>query len=149
MQAARNLKRTLVAFSLEVTCLVVAYLAYLLWNGNSITGSVLTDMLLLGFLSTLFALDYAIISKRSSNEIEIGEVHDQTPASGTKREQALKYLKVLGHVSSGQLASLLEIDVRNLSKFLNPLIQTGIIAAKGRKDLHLQPQRRAYSPAYA
>lgn len=52
------------------------------------------------------------------------------PASGTGREQALKYSKVPGHVSSGQLASLLEIDARNLSTFVNPLIQTGIIAAR-------------------
>ena len=56
MQAAIKLKHTLVAFSLEVTCLVVAYLAYLLWNGNSITGSILTDMLLFGFLSSLLLL---------------------------------------------------------------------------------------------
>jgi DNA helicase HerA-like ATPase len=127
---SRNLKRTAVAFGLEVTCLAFAYLAYLLWNGYSITGSTLSDIILLGFLSTLFALNYAIFSRRSSAEIEEAEATDQAPASGTKREQALKYLKLLGHVSSGQLASLLEIDVRNLSKFLNPLIQTGIIAAR-------------------
>jgi len=48
----------------------------------------------------------------------------------TKKEQALKFLKVLGNLSSNQLAALLEIDVRNLSKFINPFIQTGIIAAK-------------------
>ena len=129
---ARNIKRTMVAFGVEFTCLAFGYLAYLLWNSVSITGSAFSDTLLLGFLSTLFALNYAIASRRSSDETEEGEAPDQVPASGTKREQALKYLKVLGHVSSGQLASLLEIDVRNLSKFLNPLIQTGIIAA--RKD---------------
>ena len=132
MGIGRNIKRTLVAFGVEFTCLAFAYLAYLLWNGIPITGSAFSDTLLLGFLSTLFALNYTIMSRHSFDETEEREVSDQTPASGTKREQALKYLKVLGHLSSGQLASLLEIDVRNLSKFLNPLIQTGIIAA--RKD---------------
>jgi DNA-binding transcriptional ArsR family regulator/KaiC/GvpD/RAD55 family RecA-like ATPase len=141
---AQHLKRTLVAFSVEVTCLVFAYLAYLLWNGNSITGSVLTDMLLLGFLSTLFALNYAIVSRRTSETDEAG-VSDQAPSSGTKREQALKYLRVLGHVSSGQLASLLEIDVRNLSKFLNPLIQTGIIAARKEGKTFIYSLRDAHT----
>jgi DNA helicase HerA-like ATPase len=83
-------------------------------------------------LSTLFALNYATVSKLSPGNAEENGMTDNTAHPGTKREQALKYLKVLGHVSSGQLASLLEIDVRNLSKFVNPLIQTGIIAA--RKD---------------
>ena len=132
MGIARNIKRTLVAFGVEFTCLAFGYLAYLLWNRVSITGSAFSDTLLLGFLSTLLALNYAIMSRRSTDETEEGGVPDQAPTSGTKRGQALKFLKVLGHVSSGQLASLLEIDVRNLSKFLNPLIQTGIIAA--RKD---------------
>jgi DNA-binding transcriptional ArsR family regulator len=141
---ARNLKRTTLAFGLEVTCLAFAYLAYLLWNGISITGSAFSDALLLGFMSTLFALNYAIIS-RSSGEPEEGAVSDQAPASGTKREQALKYLKVLGHVSSGQLASLLEIDVRNLSKFLNPLIQTGIIAARKEGKTFIYSLRDAHT----
>ena len=132
MRIARNLKPALVAFSLEVTCLTFAYLTYLLWNGIPITGSDLSDVLLLGFFSVLFALDYAIISRHSSEEIDDTKAPDDVPFPGTKREQALKYLKVLGKVSSGQLASLLDIDVRNLSKFVNPLIQTGIIAA--RKD---------------
>ena len=83
-------------------------------------------------MTTLFALDYAIMSRHSSGEVGEERISDQVPVSGTKREQALKYLKVLGHLSSAQLASVLEIDVRNLSKFVNPLIQTGIIAA--RKD---------------
>jgi len=145
VRIARNLKGTILMFSLEVTCLTFAYLAYLLWNGNSITGSVLTDMLLLGFLSTLFALDYAIVIRRSSGEVEEGEVPDQVPASGTKREQALKYLKVLGHLTSGQLASLLEIDVRNLSKFVNPLIQTGIIAARKEGKTFIYSLRDAHT----
>ena len=132
MGIARNIKRTLVAFGMEFTCLAFGYLAYLLWNRVSITGSAFSDTLLLGFLSTLFALNYAIASRLSTANAEENEMTDNTAHSGTKREQALKYLKVLGHLSSAQLASLLEIDVRNLSKFVNPLIQTGIIAA--RKD---------------
>jgi DNA-binding transcriptional ArsR family regulator/KaiC/GvpD/RAD55 family RecA-like ATPase len=100
---------------------------------------------LLGFLSVLFALDYAIVSWRSSDENEESEEPSQTPASGTKREQALKYLKVLGKVSSGQLASLLEIDVRNLSKFLNPLIQTGIIAARKEGKTFIYSLRDAHT----
>jgi DNA-binding transcriptional ArsR family regulator/KaiC/GvpD/RAD55 family RecA-like ATPase len=141
---ARNLKRTTIAFGLEVTCLAFAYLAYLLWNGISITGSALSDIVLLGFLSTLFALNYAIASRRTSNETEEEEALG-APASGTKREQALKYLRVLGHVSSGQLASLLEIDVRNLSKFLNPLIQTGIIAARKEGKTFIYSLRDAHT----
>jgi DNA-binding transcriptional ArsR family regulator len=113
-----------------VRCLVFAYLAYLLWNGVSITGSGMTDTLLIGFFAMLFALDYAVISRFSATEIEENKEAVGTLAAGTKREQALKYLKVLGRLSSGQLASLLEIDVRNLSKFVNPLIETGIIAAR-------------------
>jgi KaiC/GvpD/RAD55 family RecA-like ATPase len=141
---ARNLKRTTVAFGLEVTCLAFAYLAYLLWNHISVTGSALSDVLLLGFLSMLFALNYAIVSRRTGETDEAG-VSDQAPVSGTKREQALKYLKVLGHVSSGQLASLLEIDVRNLSKFLNPLIQTGIIAARKEGKTFIYSLRDAHT----
>jgi hypothetical protein len=63
VDVAQRLKRTLVAFSLEVTCLLFACLANLLWSGVSITGLVLADVLLLGFLSILFAFDYAIMSK--------------------------------------------------------------------------------------
>jgi KaiC/GvpD/RAD55 family RecA-like ATPase len=140
-----NLKRALVAFGLEVTCLVFAYLAYLLSNDTSISGSALSDILLLGFLSTLFALNYAIISRRSPDETGEEETPDQVPALGTKREQALKYLKVLGKVSSGQLASLLEIDVRNLSKFVNPLIQTGIIAARKEGKTFIYSLRDAHT----
>jgi len=140
-----NLKRALVAFCLEVTCLVFACLAYLLWNGISIIGSALSDTLLLGFLSTLFALNYAIISKRPVEVIDENEATDIGASQGTKREQALKYLKVLGKASSGQLASLLEIDVRNLSKFLNPLIQTGIIAARKEGKTFIYSLRDAHT----
>ena len=140
-----HLKETIVAFSLEITFLTFAYLTYLLLNGVLITGSALSDVLLLGFFSMLFALDYAIVSRRSSDDIKEGDATDQVPASGTKREQALKYLKVLGRVSSGQLASLLEIDVRNLSKFVNPLIQTGIIAARREGKTFIYSLRDAHT----
>lgn len=36
----------------------------------------------------------------------------------------------MGSLSSNQLATLLEIDVRNLSKFINPFIQNGIVTAQ-------------------
>jgi len=121
----------LVVFSVEIAILALAYLGYMFWKDGSITGSILADALLLLSLSMLFALDYAAVSRYSSEEANITS-GPAVPSSGTKKEQALKYLKVLGKVSSGQLASLLEVDVRNLSKFINPLIQTGIIAA--RKD---------------
>jgi len=133
------------AFGVEVTCLVLTYLAYLLWNGIWVTGSALFDTLLLGFLSTLFALNYAFVSRHSSEEIENQKTLDDLPSAGTKREQALKYLKVLGHVTSGQLASLLEIDVRNLSKFVNPLIQTGIIAARKEGKTFIYSLRDAHT----
>jgi KaiC/GvpD/RAD55 family RecA-like ATPase len=135
----------MVAFGVEVTCLVLAYLAYLLWNGIWVTGSALFDTLLLGFLSTLFALNYAVVSRHSSEEIENQKTLDDLLSAGTKREQALKYLKVLGHVTSGQLASLLEIDVRNLSKFVNPLIQTGIIAARKEGKTFIYSLRDAHT----
>ena len=140
-----NLKRTLVVFGLEVTILLFVYLAYLVRNGTSITGSALTDLLLLGFFSVLFALDYAIISKHPTDETSESESPDQMPSSGTKKEQALKYLKVLGRLTSGQLASLLEIDVRNLSKFVNPLIQTGIIAARKEGKTFIYSLRDVHS----
>jgi KaiC/GvpD/RAD55 family RecA-like ATPase len=126
---ARNLKRAVLVFGLEFTCIVFAYLGYIISNEVSITGSMLTDFLFFGFLSVLFALDYAIASKYPSDgSEENGEA--VIPSGGTKKEQVLKYLKVLGNISSGQLASLLEVDVRNLSKFINPLIQVGIVSAK-------------------
>ena len=121
MKVAQDLKRTLVAFSIEMTCLVFSYFGYLLWRQGSITRSTLADTLVAVSFSMLFALDYAILSRRPQNEAATPEP-SQAP-SGTKREQALRYLKILGGLSSGQLASLLEVDVRNLSKFVNPLIQ--------------------------
>ena len=86
----------MVAFGVEFTCLAFGYLAYLLWNRVSITGSAFSDTLLLGFLSTLFALNYAIASRLSTTNAEENEMTDNTAHPGTKREQALKFLKVLG-----------------------------------------------------
>jgi KaiC/GvpD/RAD55 family RecA-like ATPase/DNA-binding transcriptional ArsR family regulator len=140
----RNLKRTLLAFSVEVTCFFLAYLGYRLWDEGSITGSTLTDALLLISFSMLFALDYLIISRHPSEEVE-ATTEPVSQHAGTKREQALKYLKVLGKVSSGQLASLLEIDVRNLSKFVNPLIQTGIIVARKEGKTFIYSLRDAHT----
>jgi KaiC/GvpD/RAD55 family RecA-like ATPase/DNA-binding transcriptional ArsR family regulator len=141
---ARNVKRSLIAFSVEVACLVFAYLGYLLWKDGSITGSTLTDALLLVSFSMLLALDYAVVSRYPSDETE-PLTETATPPAGTKREQALRYLKVLGKLSSGQLASLLEVDVRNLSKFVNPLIQTGIIAARKEGKTFIYSLRDAHT----
>ena len=145
MGVARNLKWALIAFGLEIAFLVVSYIVYLLWKGILITGSALADALLLGFLMVLFAFDYAIVRRHPTDEASETESPDQTSSSGTKREQALKYLKVLGRLSSSQLASLLEIDVRNLSKFINPLIQTGIITARKEGKTFIYSLRDAHS----
>jgi len=118
-----------VAFSVEVTCLIFGYVGYLLWHQGSITHSTLADVLLAFSISVLFALDYAIVSRNPSDDTDITN-EPTAPSPGTKKEQALKYLKILGKLSSSQLASLLDIDVRNLSKFVNPLIQTGIITVR-------------------
>jgi KaiC/GvpD/RAD55 family RecA-like ATPase len=142
---ARNLKQALAVFSVEVACLVFAYLGYMFWKDGSITGSTLTDVLLLASMCMLFALDYAVISRRPSDETEATYEPTVPSSGGTKREQALKYLKVLGHLTSGQLASLLEIDVRNLSKFVNPLIQTGIIAARKEGKTFIYSLRDAHT----
>jgi predicted PilT family ATPase len=48
-------------------------------------------------------------------------------------------------MNSGQLASLLEIDVRNLSKFVNPLIQTEIIAARKEGKTFIYSLRDAHT----
>jgi KaiC/GvpD/RAD55 family RecA-like ATPase len=80
----------------------------------------------------LFALNIALVSKWLGKETEETAVNSDTASMGgaTKKEQALKFLKVSGSLSSNQLATLLEIDVRNLSKFINPFIQTGIVTAQ-------------------
>jgi KaiC/GvpD/RAD55 family RecA-like ATPase/DNA-binding transcriptional ArsR family regulator len=92
----------------------------------------------------LLALNYAIISRHPSDDTEV-TAEPSTPPVGTKREQALRYLKILGRLSSGQLASLLEIDVRNLSKFVNPLIQTGIVTATKEGKTFIYSLRDAHT----
>jgi KaiC/GvpD/RAD55 family RecA-like ATPase len=141
---ARNLKRALIAFSVEVTCLIFGYLSYLLWHQGSITHSTLTDVLLGVCFSMLFALDYTITSRHPSDITEVANEPSTAPP-GTKREQALRYLKILGRLSSGQLASLLEVDVRNLSKFVNPLIQTGIVVARKEGKTFIYSLRDAHT----
>ena len=144
MGVAQNLKKTAIAFAIEVTCIALAYLAYVFWDQGSVTGSALADILLIGFFGMLFVLNYAFVSKRLTEEAEDVGI-PPTVISGTKKEQALKYLKVLGSVTSGQLASLLEIDVRNLSKFINPLIQSGIVSAKKEGKTFIYSLKDAHS----
>jgi KaiC/GvpD/RAD55 family RecA-like ATPase len=128
----RILARSVLAFVFEVGSLVLCYYAYLAWIGVSVTGSLFSDILLPVSLAMMFGLNIAVVSRWPSKETDETTTNSDTSvtAGATKKEQALKFLKVLGSLSSNQLASLLEIDVRNLSKFINPFIQTGIIAAK-------------------
>lgn len=129
MSVLPNLKRAFTWFSIEVALLSIGYCVLIVWSGAFITGILLGDVLLFAFLTVLFILDYTIAS-RSESEKQGEDIQVSPVVVQTKKEQALKYLKVIGNLSSGQLASLLELDVRNLSKFINPLIQTGIIEAK-------------------
>ena len=128
----RILAKSALAFGFEVGSLVVGYYAYLIWTGMSVTGSPFSDILLPVSLIMMFGLNVAVVSRWRGRETdETAAATDNSPTVGaTKKEQALKFLKVLGNLSSNQLAALLEIDVRNLSKFINPFLQTGIIAAK-------------------
>jgi KaiC/GvpD/RAD55 family RecA-like ATPase len=121
-----------IAFFFEVGALAVGYYAYLTLNGISVTGNSFADLLLPVSLAMLFGLNVALISKWQGKETEETAANSDTASIGgaTKKEQALKLLKVMGNLSSNQLAALLEIDVRNLSKFINPFIQTGIITAQ-------------------
>jgi Cdc6-like AAA superfamily ATPase len=119
------------AFFFEIGALALGYYVYLALNGVSVTGNWFADLLLPTSLLMLFVLNVALISKWPVHDTE--ETVSSTEmlnVSPTKKEQALKFLKVVGGLSSNQLASLLEIDVRNLSKFINPYIQTGIVLAK-------------------
>ena len=129
----RIMRKTVTAFVFEVGAIVLAYYAYLAWKGISVTGSQISDFLLSISLAMMFGLNVAVVSKwpRKEND-EPPAYADSSVATGgaTKKEQALKFLKVLGSLSSNQLAALLEIDVRNLSKLITPFIQTGIIAAR-------------------
>lgn len=127
-----TLARSVLAFVFEVGALGLGYYACLVLNGISVTGSPLSDFLLPASLAMMFGLNVAVVSRWPSKETDETTLSPDTSATsgGTKKEQALKLLRVLGSLSSSQLAALLEIDVRNLSKFINPFIQTGIIAAK-------------------
>jgi KaiC/GvpD/RAD55 family RecA-like ATPase len=124
--------KSIVAFFFEVGALAVGYYAYLALNGISVTGNSFADLLLPASLVMLFGLNVALVSKWLGKETEEAAANSDTASVGgtTKKEQALKFLKVMGNLSSNQLAALLEIDVRNLSKFINPFIQTGIITAQ-------------------
>jgi len=125
------LTKSLLAFLCELGVLFLGYYEYLNWNSVSVTGNWLGDLLIPVSLIMLFVLNIAVVSKWQGKENEeTDSSRDSLGGSPTKKEQALKFLKVLGNLSSSQLAALLEIDVRNLSKFINPFIQTGIIAAK-------------------
>jgi Cdc6-like AAA superfamily ATPase len=128
----RILAWSVLAFVFEVGALVLCYYAYLALNGISVTGSLFSDILLPVSLAMMYGLNVALVSRWPSKETDETATNPDisVTAGATKKEQALKFLKVLGSLSSNQLASLLEIDVRNLSKFINPFIQTGIIAAK-------------------
>ena len=125
------LTKSSLAFLSELGVLFLGYYGYLTWRGISVTGNALGDLLAPASLVMLFVLNVAAISKlQKSEDEETSNSTDSLGGSPTKKEQALKFLKVLGNLSSSQLAALLEVDVRNLSKFINPFIQTGIIAAK-------------------
>ncbi len=124
------LERSVLAFLFELGALVLGYYAYLSWTGASVTGSLLGDLLLPVSLVMLYALNVAVVSRWYGKDTDEPSTTDTPASGGTKKEQALKFLKVLGNLSSNQLASLLEVDVRNLSKFLNPLIQTGVVTAQ-------------------
>jgi KaiC/GvpD/RAD55 family RecA-like ATPase len=128
----RILARSVLAFVFEVGSLVLCYYAYLAWIGVSVTGSLFSDILLPVSLAMMFGLNIAVGSRWPSKERDETTTNSDTSvtAGATKKEQALKFLRVMGSLSSNQLAALLEIDVRNLSKFINPFIQTGIIATK-------------------
>jgi DNA-binding transcriptional ArsR family regulator/KaiC/GvpD/RAD55 family RecA-like ATPase len=139
-----SLKRAFTWFSIEVALLSIGYCVLVVWSGAFVTGILLGDVLLFAFLTVLFILDYAITS-RSESENQEEDTQISPAAAQTKKEQALKYLKVIGNLTSGQLASLLEIDVRNLSKFINPLIQTGIIEAKKQGKTFIYSLKDAHS----
>ncbi len=145
MSFVKNLKKAFTIFSVEVTFLAIGYCIYAIWNGYLITGIILGDILFWSFIAVLFLLDYFVISTRQekSEENHIGV--KETFFGPTKKEQALKYLKVIGNLSSNQLANLLEIDVRNLSKFINPLIQTGVIEAKKQGKTFIYSLKDAHS----
>lgn len=137
----------MLVFVFEIGALVLGYYAYLALNGVSVTGNPLSDILLPISLGMMFGLNVAVVSRWSPKETEETAANPDTPviAGTTKKEQALKFLKVLGSLSSNQLAALLEVDVRNLSKFINPFIQTGIIAAKKEGKTYIYSLRNPHT----
>ena len=127
MNVLRSLKRAFTWFSIEVTLLSIGYFTIVLWNGAFVTGILMEVVLLFALLTVLFILDYVVASRKDLSQ----EGAEEPPvAIQTKKDQTLKYLKTIGNLTSGQLASLLEVDIRNLSKFVNPLIQAGVVTAK-------------------
>jgi KaiC/GvpD/RAD55 family RecA-like ATPase len=124
------LTKAVLAFLCELGALFLGYYEYLNWNSVSVTGNALGDLLIPASLLMLFALNIAVTSKLHEKGNAETDTAAELSSSPTKKEQALKFLKVLGNLSSNQLAALLEIDVRNLSKFINPFIQTGIVTAQ-------------------
>jgi len=145
MSLTHDLKNAFIVFSIEVASLTIGYCVYAVWNGYLITGFLIGDILFWAFLTMLFVLDYAVISNRQK---ETGDEQNELGTSSigsTKKEQALKYLRVIGNLTSGQLASLLEVDARNLSKFINPFIQTGIIEAKKQGKTFIYSLKDAHS----
>ena len=121
----------------------VGYCILLLWSGALVTGILLGDVLLFAFLTILFVLDCVLASRSESEEQE--GVQPSPVAAQTKKDLVLKYLKTIGGLTSGQLASLLEIDVRNLSKFINPLIQAGIVTARKQRKTFIYTLKAAHT----
>src|SRR5208283_3982192 len=96
--------KSIVAFFFEVGALAVGYYAYLALNGISVTGNSFADLLLPISLAMLFALNVALVSKWQGKETEETVANSDTAPIGgaTKKEQALKLLKVMGNLSSNQ-----------------------------------------------
>ena len=117
MSFIRNLRRAFIIFSVEVTILAISYCTYAVYSGYLITGILIGDILFWAFLAMLFVLDYFIVFNWQEKVEEEPHESMQPSFGSTKKEQALKYLRVIGNLSSKQLASLLETDVRNLSKW--------------------------------
>jgi hypothetical protein len=83
----------------------------------------LSDILLTVSLAIMFGLNAAVVFRQPAKETsETATNSDTSITTGTmKKEQALKFMKVLGNLSSNQLAGLLEIDMPNLGLGLEPL----------------------------
>ena len=144
MNVLHSLRRAFIWFSIEVTLLSIGYCALVLWSGAFITGILLGDVLLFAFLTVLLILDYAIAS-RSGPESKEDDIQVSPTVFQTKKDQVLKYLRAIGSLTSGQLASLLEVDVRNLSKLVNPLIQAGIVNAKKEGKTFIYTLKNAHA----